>query len=51
MIPCERAGRIHGNGVARFTEAVGFGLDFMVVNGTRAAGTLEGKEFDELGRR
>jgi CubicO group peptidase (beta-lactamase class C family) len=27
----------------RFTEAVGFGLDFMVVNEPRAAGTLEGK--------
>jgi CubicO group peptidase (beta-lactamase class C family) len=27
----------------RFTEAVGFGLDFMVVNDPRAAGTLEGK--------
>jgi CubicO group peptidase (beta-lactamase class C family) len=33
----------NGNGVARFTEAVGFGLDFMVVNDPRAAGTLEGK--------
>jgi CubicO group peptidase (beta-lactamase class C family) len=27
----------------RFNEAVGFGLDFMVVNDPRAAGTLEGK--------
>jgi CubicO group peptidase (beta-lactamase class C family) len=33
----------NGNGVARFNEAVGFGLDFMVVNDPRAAGTLEGK--------
>jgi CubicO group peptidase (beta-lactamase class C family) len=33
----------NGNGVARFSEAVGFGLDFMVVNDPRAAGTLEGK--------
>ncbi len=29
--------------MARFNEAVGFGLDFMVVNDPRAAGTLEGK--------
>ena len=28
---------------SRFNEAVGFGLDFMVVNDPRAAGTLEGK--------
>jgi len=27
----------------RFNENVGFGLDFMVVNDPRAAGTLEGK--------
>jgi CubicO group peptidase (beta-lactamase class C family) len=27
----------------RFNEAVGFGLDFMVVNDPRRAGTLEGK--------
>jgi CubicO group peptidase (beta-lactamase class C family) len=33
----------NGNGVARFSDAVGFGLDFMVVNDPRAAGTLEGK--------
>jgi CubicO group peptidase (beta-lactamase class C family) len=28
----------------RFNEAVGFGLDFMVVNDPRRAGTLEGKD-------
>ena len=33
----------NGTSVARFNEAVGFGLDFMVVNDPRAAGTLEGK--------
>jgi len=32
----------NGNGVSRFNEAVGFGLDFMVVKDARAAGTLEG---------
>lgn len=32
-----------GIGATRFNEAVGFGLDFMVVNDSRAAGTLEGK--------
>jgi CubicO group peptidase (beta-lactamase class C family) len=32
-----------GIGVTRFNEAVGFGLDVMVVNDPRAAGTLEGK--------
>jgi CubicO group peptidase (beta-lactamase class C family) len=30
-------------GAQRFNEAVGFGLDFMVVNDPRAAGSLEGK--------
>jgi CubicO group peptidase (beta-lactamase class C family) len=36
---------VNSNGTtgARFNEAVGFGLDFMVVNDPRAAGTLEGK--------
>jgi CubicO group peptidase (beta-lactamase class C family) len=33
----------NGTSGARFNEAVGFGLDFMVVNDPRAAGTLEGK--------
>ncbi len=32
----------NGNGVSRFNEAVGFGLDFMVVKNAREAGTLEG---------
>ncbi len=36
---------VQSNGTTglRFNEAVGFGLDFMVVNDPRAAGTLEGK--------
>ncbi len=33
----------NGTSAARFNEAVGFGLDFMVVNDPRAAGSLEGK--------
>jgi CubicO group peptidase (beta-lactamase class C family) len=33
----------NGTTGARFNEAVGFGLDFMVVNDPRAAGTLEGQ--------
>jgi CubicO group peptidase (beta-lactamase class C family) len=33
----------NGTSGARFNEAVGFGLDFMVVNDPRKAGTLEGK--------
>ncbi len=32
----------NGTGGARFNEAVGFGLDFMVVKDARAAGSLEG---------
>jgi CubicO group peptidase (beta-lactamase class C family) len=32
----------NGTSVARFNEAVGFGLDFQVVNDARAAGTLQG---------
>lgn len=32
----------NGNGVSRFNEAIGFGLDFMVVKNAREAGTLEG---------
>jgi CubicO group peptidase (beta-lactamase class C family) len=36
---------VNSNGTTglRFNEAVGFGLDFMVVNDPRTAGTLEGK--------
>jgi CubicO group peptidase (beta-lactamase class C family) len=33
----------NGTSAARFNEAVGFGLDFMVVADPRAAGSLEGK--------
>jgi hypothetical protein len=43
MIPASALVASNGNGVARFNEAVGFGLDFMVVIDPRAAGTLEGK--------
>ena len=32
----------NGNGVSRFNEAVGFGLDFMVIKNGREAGSLEG---------
>jgi CubicO group peptidase (beta-lactamase class C family) len=32
----------NGTSVAAFNEAVGFGLDFMVVNDPRKAGSLEG---------
>ncbi len=32
----------NGTSVARFNEAVGFGLDFQVVNDARAAGSLQG---------
>jgi CubicO group peptidase (beta-lactamase class C family) len=32
----------NGTGVAAFNEAVGFGLDFQVVNDARAAGSLQG---------
>ncbi|ACG78271.1 beta-lactamase [Phenylobacterium zucineum HLK1] len=43
MIPKEVLVSSNGTTGARFNEAVGFGLDFMVVNEPRAAGTLEGK--------
>ena len=43
MIPKSVLVSSNGVGAARFNEAVGFGLDFMVVNEPRAAGTLEGK--------
>src|SRR4029079_636125 len=41
MIPKSVLVSSNGIGAARFNEAVGFGLDFMVVNDPRAAGTLE----------
>jgi len=43
VIPHDVLVSSNGTSVARFNEAVGFGLDFMVVNDPRAAGTLEGK--------
>jgi CubicO group peptidase (beta-lactamase class C family) len=43
VIPKNVLVNTNGTSVARFNEAVGFGLDFMVVNDPRAAGTLEGK--------
>ena len=43
MIPKSVLVSSNGIGATRFNEAVGFGLDFMVVNEPRAAGTLEGK--------
>jgi len=43
MLPKEVLARNDGIQGARFNEAVGFGLDFQVVNEPRVAGTLEGK--------
>ncbi|WP_293906254.1 serine hydrolase domain-containing protein [Phenylobacterium sp.] len=43
VIPKEALVSSNGSGVARFNDAVGFGLDFMVVKDPRAAGTLEGR--------
>jgi CubicO group peptidase (beta-lactamase class C family) len=43
VIPGDVLVSSNGTNVARFNEAVGFGLDFMVVNDPRRAGTLEGK--------
>ena len=43
MIPKSVLVSSNGIGATRFNEAVGFGLDFMVVTDPRAAGTLEGK--------
>jgi len=43
MLPKEVLARGDGLPGSRFDEAVGFGLDFMVVNDPRVAGTLEGK--------
>jgi CubicO group peptidase (beta-lactamase class C family) len=35
--------RVRRTSGSRFNEAVGFGLDFMVITDPRVAGTLEGK--------
>jgi len=43
MIPKNVLVNSNGATSLRFNEAVGFGLDFMVVNDPRVAGTLEGK--------
>src|SRR6185369_14564008 len=43
VIPKDVLVNSNGTSGARFNEAVGFGLDFMVVADPRAAGTLEGK--------
>lgn len=43
MIPKNVLVNSNGTSASRFNEAVGFGLDFMVVNDPRAAGSLEGK--------
>ncbi|MDB5451193.1 MAG: beta-lactamase [Phenylobacterium sp.] len=43
VIPRELLVSSNGTNAARFNEAVGFGLDFMVVNDPRRAGTLEGR--------
>jgi CubicO group peptidase (beta-lactamase class C family) len=42
VIPKDVLVNSNGTSVARFNEAVGFGLDFQVVNDARAAGSLEG---------
>jgi CubicO group peptidase (beta-lactamase class C family) len=43
VIPRDVLVNTNGTSGARFNEAVGFGLDFMVVSDPRRAGTLEGK--------
>jgi len=43
MLPKEVLSRNDGLPGSRFSDAVGFGLDFMVVTDPRSAGTLEGK--------
>jgi CubicO group peptidase (beta-lactamase class C family) len=43
MIPKNVLVNSNGTTASRFNEAVGFGLDFMVVNEPRRAGTLEGQ--------
>jgi CubicO group peptidase (beta-lactamase class C family) len=42
VIPKNVLVNTNGTSTSRFNEAVGFGLDFMVVKDPRAAGTLEG---------
>jgi len=42
VVPKDAMVASNGNGVTRFNDAVGFGLDFMVVKDARSAGTLEG---------
>ena len=44
VIPHDVLVSSNGTSVARFNEAVGFGLDFMIVNDPRRAGSLEGKD-------
>jgi CubicO group peptidase (beta-lactamase class C family) len=44
VIPKSVLVNTNGTSGAQFNEAVGFGLDFMVVRDPRAAGTLEGKD-------
>jgi CubicO group peptidase (beta-lactamase class C family) len=43
VIPRDVLVNTNGTSASRFNEAVGFGLDFMVVSDPRRAGTLEGK--------
>jgi CubicO group peptidase (beta-lactamase class C family) len=43
VIPKDVLVKSNGTAGERFNEAVGFGLDFMVVEDPRAAGTLEGR--------
>jgi CubicO group peptidase (beta-lactamase class C family) len=44
VIPHDVLVKSNGTSVARFNEAVGFGLDFMVVSDPRKAGLNEGKD-------
>jgi CubicO group peptidase (beta-lactamase class C family) len=44
VIPKDVLVKSNGTGGEQFNEAVGFGLDFMVVKDPRAAGSLEGKD-------
>jgi len=43
VIPKDVLVNSNGTSASRFNEAIGFGLDFLVVNDPRGAGTLEGK--------
>jgi CubicO group peptidase (beta-lactamase class C family) len=43
MIPKDVLVNSNGTTAARFNEAVGFGLDFQVINDARVAGSLEGE--------